>query len=154
MFRRIFALLFIVTLLTGLIAFSVATADSQEAVKLVLCEREPGDKDNNVAGSGDEVGWAIANTNDNGQLIVEVHLDDGKPGTTFDVYVKINKDCSYPDPDDQLTTNRKGKGNTHLKLNIADYTVLNVQIVLLFDGGKTSGYPGYATDFGEVPLKK
>ena len=153
MFRRIFASLFIVTLLTGLIAFSVATADSQGAVKLALCEREKG-QDKNVAGFGEEVGWAIANTNDDDQLIVEVHLDDGEPNKTFDVYVKINGKDSWPNPDDQLTTNRKGKGNTHLELNIANYTVLNVQIVLLFDGGKTSGYPGYATDTEEVPLKK
>lgn len=150
----------LVLLMVVVFATTVLFAIEQEgigAVKLVLNEREPGNPKGG-AGTGPEIGWAIVNTNDDGELIVQVHLDEGAPGKLFGVYIKVNGEAHWPTPDVQLTTNSKGKGNAHVILNLTDeykpYTgeTINVQVVALLL--PENSFVGYATDTEPVPLKK
>ena len=156
--RKIFSVLFALVLV---LSFSLVTAapvmaakgPSLGAVKLPLFEREPG-YDSEAPGTGDQAGWAIANTNADGTLIVETHLDNGAPSMTFFVFVKINGTWLEADVG-QLTTNRQGKGNAHAELNIADYPsstgTVDVQVVVRVG---PPYLPGYASAYTLVPLKK
>ena len=157
--RKVFSILLVLVLVLSfslVMAAPVAAAKGPPlgAVKLVLFERET-DYDPNDEGTGDQAGWAIANTNADGTLIVETHLDNGEPDTTFFVFVKINKKWLQADVG-ELTTNRQGKGNAHLELDIADYTsnssTIDVQVVVRV--GPPSYLPGYASAHTSVPLKK
>ncbi|MBA7635470.1 hypothetical protein ES703_43074 [subsurface metagenome] len=127
---------------------------SMGAVKLALHERMPGDL-YFEEGSGSRVGWAIVNTNADGELIVQTHLDNGEENQTFDVYVRINDEW-HPADVGSLTTNRQGKGNAHAELNLADYPPstepISVQVVVKPTGA--TAIIGYATATESVPLKK
>lgn len=126
------------------------------AVKLELHERT-GVEGWDDEGLGDLVGWAIANTNADGELIVQTHLDDGLADQTFDVFIKVNGNWLWPDVV-QLTTNRQGKGNAHTNLNIAAYPPptdpINVQVIVRKVGADLTLKAGYATATALVPLKK
>ena len=154
--KKILMLTLALVLLLGLAATPVMAAKGQSlgAVKLPLFEREPG-YDPDEPGTGDQVGWAIANTNADGKLIVETHLDNGATSMTFFVFVKINGTWLQADVG-QLTTNRQGKGNAHAELNIADYPsstgTIDVQVVVRV--GPPTYLPGYASAHTLVPLKK
>lgn len=147
--------LFVVMSLVACVAFLMAPAALQAgegAVKSDLCERQLGDPHDQV-GSGPKVGWAIANTNANGQLIVQVHLGNGLPSQTFDVWVKVNGDHSGG-PDVQLSTDSQGEGNAHVMVSLADYppstNIVDVQVVVK----QTLAIVGYATATEPVPLKQ
>ena len=72
-------------------------------------------------------GFAVINTNGNGDLIVQVSLKGAVP-STYDVYVhqNVGGSCS-PTLVGQLTTNGKGNGNAHAELertaNATDFWV-------------------------------
>ena len=156
--RRFLSVLLILILafsfsLVTAVPAGAAKGPSLGAVKLPLFEREQG-YDSNDPGTGDQAGWAIANTNADGMLIVETHLDSGAPSTAFFVFVKINGTWLQADVG-QLTTNRKGKGNAHAELNMADYPsstgTIDVQVVVRVG---PPYLPGYASAHTSVPLKK
>jgi hypothetical protein len=129
------------------------TLTKKGSIKLVLYERVGGEGPHDP-GRGDEVGWAVANANPNGQLVVQVHLDNGEPEIVLDVYVKINFPVDVYTPDGQLETNRQGKGNAHFSKDISEYSGdrINVQIVVKPQG--TTTLIGYASAAQEVLLKR
>ena len=64
----------------------------------------------------------------NGALIITVHLKDGEPDTVFDVkvIVSVDKDKTTEGDntahifEDVLVTNKKGKGNAHVMIDISE----------------------------------
>ncbi len=91
-------------------------ADSQGAVKAML---DPDD------------GWAILNTNAQNDLIVQIHLAQGKPDTAYAVDLCING--GERENVGSLTTNGEGNGNAHIvvPLDPADSdTAVGVQVIL------------------------
>lgn len=73
---------------------------------------------NNLENAG-TFGFAVMNTNANGDLIVEVSLKRGNPGT-YNVYVHQNVGGPWsPSLEGQLITNGKGNGSAHVKLTRA-----------------------------------
>lgn len=110
--------------------------------------------DDPCGGWGPQVGWAaISTTNANGKLIVKPHLDNGRPNTTFDIYVKINGP-DYIGPVGQLTTNHQGKANARAELNIPDGSdTLNLQVAVRTVTWPTEWYC-YTTPLQAVPQKK
>ena len=93
-----------------------------------VIEDEPGQ---GSPGSGGIVGWAVPVVSANKQLIVMVHLNDGEPGTNYDVVVIINGE-SYEEDMGVLSTDAIGGGNTLMVLEIMDYPqslgTINVQV--------------------------
>lgn len=103
--------------------------DAPGAVKVELYEC-------GLESSGSRAGWLLLNTNNAGQLIVELHLEQGDPLTWFDVCVTVNNEMHAEDVG-ELVTNDQGKGNVHLALPIDEYPqdpyepdILNIQVVL------------------------
>lgn len=149
----------ICTVVGLIIALSVpALADGLGAVKTALRERtDPQDR----YGSGPEVGWVIANTDAEGLLIVNAHLDAGEPDTSFTVWVVINGMWMEEDLG-ELATNAMGKGNANLKLELAKYVpeaygedTIDVRVVVdnWYPGDTPTPYIGYATSEVKVSLK-
>jgi hypothetical protein len=149
----VFALVFALAL--SLVAIPVyARSDSAKgAVKLPINERISGDPADQI-GSGPESGWAVVNTNANGMINIEVHMDNAEAEESFNVIPKINDDWVTGGVG-QLTTNIKGKGNFHVQLDLSDYppstNTVDVQIVVKPVG--TSAVVGYASAITEIPLK-
>jgi hypothetical protein len=128
------------------------------AVKTDLRERTG---PNDQYGSGPEAGWAIANTNADGLLIVNAHLDSGEPYMEFTVWVVVNDTWLKVDLG-TLTTNKQGKGNSHLELTLSDYLpegysedTVSVRVVVdnWYPGSTPLPYIGYATSEVNVALK-
>ena len=89
------------------------TVDAPGAVKIELSEYVE-------EGNGSRAGWILLNTNTDGQLLVEVHLEQGDPLRYFDVRVTVNDELHEEDVV-WLITNEQGKGNAHLSLSIDEY---------------------------------
>ena len=89
------------------------SVDAPGAVKIALseCTEE---------GNGSRAGWILLNTNTAGQLLVEVHLEQGDPLRYFDVFVTVNDELHEEDVV-WLITNEQGNGNAHLSLPIDEY---------------------------------
>ena len=95
---------------------SVAQAepvDATGAVKIELSECVEG-------GNGSRAGWILLNTTTAGQLLVDVHLEQGDSLRYFDVRVTVNGELHEEDVA-WLITNEQGKGNVHLSLPIDEY---------------------------------
>ena len=127
------------------------------AVKTDLNERT-GEESWNDAGMGPTVGWVIFNTTcdmeecdvlEGTWLIVNIHVHDGMPEATYEVYVKIDGSVNLLG---FLYTNKKGKGNYHSILELIDkWEEVDVQAVV--KPGDTPGVVGYATATEPVPVK-
>jgi len=64
-------------------------------------------------------GFVVMNTNRHGDLIVEVSLKGATPNETYDIWVnQYPGACPLSEATalDALTTNRRGNGNAHLKI--------------------------------------
>ena len=69
--------------------------------------------------SGPTYGFVIINTNDSGDLIVEVALKGAIANATYDVWVnQYPGGCPLSSPTDPgaITTNKKGNGNAHVEI--------------------------------------
>src|SRR5262249_25305177 len=66
-----------------------------------------------VATAVDVVGFAVLEMDGSGGLQIEVSVKHGMPRTEYKVYV-LAAPCAIIFTDDILTTNKKGKGNTHV----------------------------------------
>ena len=128
------------------------------SVKTELNERMSGDLAYD-AGSGDTVGWAIFNTTceleecdllEGIWLIANIHLHDGMPEETYDVYVKIDGAVHLVG---QLYTNKKGKGNFHSMLDLGDTMNEEVDVQAVVKPAGTQAIVGYATATEPVPVK-
>jgi len=71
-----------------------------------------------VATAVDVVGFAVIEMDGSGSLQVEVSVKHGMPRTEYKVYV-LAAPCAIIFTDDTLTTNKKGKGNTHVMVPAA-----------------------------------
>jgi hypothetical protein len=71
-----------------------------------------------VATATDVVGFAVLELDGSGNLQVEVSVKNGMPRTEYKVYV-LAAPCAIIFTDDILTTNKKGKGNTHVMVPAA-----------------------------------
>jgi len=99
-----------------------------------------------------QVGWAILNTDCEGFLVVNVHLDDGLAEEAFTVRVNGGIVGS-------LETNRKGKGNFYTEIDLPDDVgeVIDVRVTLvaIIPGGPDdpTAVVRYRTDLVSVPVK-
>jgi len=99
---------------------------------------------------GNEVGWAILNTDCEGILIVNVHLGDGLADEEFTV--RLNGDVIG-----SLQTNRKGKGNFYTELDLPDDVgeSVDVRVALIATiPGDIPAVVRYRTDLVTVPVKQ
>jgi len=71
-----------------------------------------------VATATDVVGFAVLEMDGSGSLQIEVSVKHGMPRTEYKVYV-LAAPCAIIFTDDTLTTNKKGKGNTHVTVPAA-----------------------------------
>ena len=154
--KKLLAISIALVLVLSLMAAPVyaRSENAKGAVKLIINERVSGDPDDQ-AGSGPESGWAVVNTNADGMINIEVHMDNAEAEASFNVIPKINGDWVSGGVG-QLTTNIKGKGNFHVQLDLSDYpastgTTVDVQIVVKPVG--TSAVVGHASAIVAVPLK-
>jgi len=157
--KRTRFVVFCALLTISLLGYSFAKGPKAKgAVKTDLRERTgPNDR----YGSGPEAGWAIANTNADGLLIVNAHLDSGEPDMEFTVWVVVNGTWLEVDLG-TLNTNKQGKGNSHLELTLSDYLpegysedTVSVRVVVdnWYPGSTPEPYIGYATSEVNVALK-
>jgi hypothetical protein len=98
---------------------------------------------------GSEVGWAILNTDCEGFLVVNVHLDDGLADEEFTV--RLNGEVIG-----SLETNRKGKGNFYAELalpeDVGETIDARVTLVATIPGDRPA-VVRYRTDRVSVPVK-
>jgi len=84
-----------------------------------------------VATATDVIGFAVLEMDGSGNLQVEVSVKNGMPRTAYKVFV-LAAPCTVIFTDDILTTNKKGKGNTHVMVpaaSIPQNTKIAVQLV-------------------------
>jgi hypothetical protein len=84
-----------------------------------------------VSTAVDVVGFAVLEMDGSGNLQIEVSVKHGMPRTEYKVYV-LAAPCNVIFTDDILTTNKKGKGNTHVMVPTASIpanTKISVQLV-------------------------
>lgn len=78
---------------------------------------------------GNPVGWVIFNKNASGDIIAQVHLNNGAEGTYMAQlrveFTDIPRATAATEP---LTVNRQGKGNSHLKGDSADVVEVKVRV--------------------------
>ena len=95
-----------------------AFATDQQKVDLL-------DNDDNVSG------WVIANKNDSGEIILEIHVQKVADGTLFYVFIKddfwnwTNDECR----NGKFITNKVGNGNLHLTIPSTGVTLIDTVIV-------------------------
>jgi len=156
--RRLLVCATVAAVVLGCFAVVAYAGQGRGAVKTDLRERtDTGD----TYGSGPVAGWVILNTNARGILIVTAKLADNMPDTDFTVWVVVNGTWMSADLG-TLSTNRRGKGVGHLKLDLADYLpadyaedTVPVRVVVdnWYPGNMPLPYIGYATYEEDVPLK-
>lgn len=152
------ALVCVALLVVGSVAPAVAKgAKAKGAVNQFVLGIRIDDEDPNAKGTGGDVGRAMANTTDDGQLIANVHLDSGNPNDNFVITVWYNYGTGIKsDSTGTLSTNGKGKGNGHVAVSgipailPGPPTDIQVQIVLW----NTARTICYSSDFFAVPAKK
>jgi hypothetical protein len=93
-----------------------------------------------VATATDVVGFAILELDGSGNLQVEVSVKNGMPRTDYKVYV-LAAPCAVIFTDDLLTTNKKGKGNTHVMVPVASIPA-NTKIAVQLVSPPTATVPG------------
>ena len=106
-------------LLLGL-GITLAYAE-EEAQKIVLID----ETDGSVAG------WVIANKNDSGEIILEVHVQKAEEGTLFYVFIVDNNWVWTGDAcrKAEFTTNRVGNGNLHVTIPSIGVTLIRKVVV-------------------------
>ena len=146
--KKLVLLTLVLAVVASLAAVPVfARSDNAKgAVKVALVE---------VADPDNVVGWAICNSNGDGMVNVQIHLDNGEPNKTFNVQVKM-RDGTEKNVDIgtvTLTTNDKGKGNAHAQ-GVIPAGKTQVKVVL-WDGDIGIGTKKYRTSphFTALPLK-
>ena len=144
----------ILSLVAMSLSLGIALSAPKGAVHLSLSERDGTELVWNQAGNGPVVGWAIANTTGAGALIVQIHLDSATPDTVFDVYVKVNQDSGYVGGIGAVETNRKGKANGHMVLDVSEEPgdAVLVQVVVK-EQDEQFDWAGYASEYLPVPMK-
>ena len=112
-----FILLGLVLLMVVVFTITVFATDQQK-VDLF-------DSDGNLSG------WVIANKNDSGEIILEVHVQKVEDGTLFYVFIKddfwkwTNDECRSG----EFTTNKVGNGNLHLTIPSTGVTLIKTVVV-------------------------
>lgn len=139
--------------MAGMVVVATAGEGSMGAVKTDLRTRtDPGD----TYGSGPVAGFAILNTNADGNLIVNARLKSGQADTMFYLWVVI--DGSNQGVVASLMTNRKGKGGACVELPLPDPMAETVDVRVVVDnwspGNMPLPYVGYATSEETLPVKK
>ena len=154
MSRRAVVFCVILSLVAMSLSLGIALSAPKGAVHLSLSERDGTELVWNQAGNGPVVGWAIANTTGAGALIVQIHLDNGAPDRVLDVYVKVNVDSGYVGAETTMETNRQGKGNGHVVLDVSEEPgdAVLVQVVVKKPEHRWLRL-GYASAYLPVPKK-
>jgi len=143
----------ILSLVAMSLSLGIAFSAPKGAVDFSLSERD-GTEEWNEPGNGRVVGWAIANTTGAGALIVQIHLDSATPDAVFDVYVKVNQDSGWVGRIGTIETNRRGKGNGHVVLDVSEEPgdAVLVQVVVKPENVYLPRV-GYASEYLPVPMK-
>ena len=105
-----------------------------------------------VLDAGNEVGWAILNTDCEGFLVVNVHLNDGLADEEFTV--RVNGEVVGT-----LSTNGQGKGNFYAEIPLPEDVgeTITVRVTLVATIPGDGGLPAvvrYRTDRVTVPVKE
>jgi hypothetical protein len=99
-----------------------------------------------VATAVDVVGFAVLETDGSGNLQIEVSVKFGMPRTEYKVHV-LAAPCNVIFTDDILTTNKKGKGNTHVMVPTASIPAnTKIAVQLVSPPGAMVPGPGPFTD--------
>src|SRR5262245_57219090 len=93
-----------------------------------------------VATAVDVVGFAVLELDGSGNLQIEVSVKHGMPRTDYKVLV-LAAPCAVIFTDDTLTTNKKGKGNTHVMVPTASIPA-NAKIAVQLVSPPTAAVPG------------
>jgi len=98
-----------------------------------------------VATATDVVGFAVLEMDVSGTLQVEVSVKHGLPRTEYKVFVLADP-CTIIFTGDNLTTNKKGKGNEHLMVPTASIPVNTKVAVQLVSVPSATAGPAAVTD--------
>ena len=125
--KKVFIVIMVLVLLLGL-GITLAYAEAQQ-VDLI-------DSNNEVSG------WVIANKNESGEIILEIHVKKVEEGTLFYVFIEddfwIWKGDAFRDG--EFITNKVGNGNFHATIPSTNVTEIKTVVVREpFDAWKAGG---------------
>lgn len=113
---------FMLSLALGLLlvaGMASAALAQKGAGKAALYNNPAFDCPNGATPSGPTYGFAVMNTNNSGDLIVEVAVKGGTPSATYDIWVNQDPGAcplAAPTAPSALATNAQGNGNAHVKV--------------------------------------